>query len=192
MQAPSKYREHPEYPRLLATMEQVLDRVRPWRGMVYRSALLQWADEQNMLNGLGSMKSGARFNAPGTFPALYTCTSPELVTIESLANQRRAGLPVYQSLPLIIRAIDAELGILHFTDEAVLSAFATSFDEFRREPWWLFRGRGVEATTQAIRRAAHALGVQAIQYPSAHTLEYGENIVIFLDNISRDQIKICE
>jgi RES domain-containing protein len=43
-----------------------------------------------MLTSVGSMKAGARFNAAGTFAAVYGSTSRDLAMIESLAFQRRA------------------------------------------------------------------------------------------------------
>ena len=97
--------EHPDYSRRLAAMKLAVARVRPWLGTIYRSAPPKWSAGRDMLTGIGSMKSGARFNAPGSFPAVYGSTTPELAMIESLAYQRRAGLPVERALPLVFKAI---------------------------------------------------------------------------------------
>jgi hypothetical protein len=62
-----------------------------------------------MITGAGSMKSGGRFNAAGRFPAVYGSTTPELAMIESLAYQRRAGLPVQRAMPLVFKAISVRV-----------------------------------------------------------------------------------
>ena len=81
-------KEHPDFPRLLEAMKVVAGRARPWAGNIFRSAPPKWATGKEMLTGVGSMKSGARLNAPGSFPAIYGSTTPELAMIESLAYQR--------------------------------------------------------------------------------------------------------
>src|SRR5580700_2866942 len=98
-------KEHPDFPRLLEAIKVAAGRARPWAGTIFRSAPPKWATGKEMLTGVGSMKSGARFNAPGSFPAIYGSTTPELAMIESLAYQRRAGLPVERALPLVFKAI---------------------------------------------------------------------------------------
>lgn len=177
-------KEHSEYPRLLDAMKIAVARVRPWSGTVYRSAPPRWAAGKDMLTGIGSMKSGARFNASLSFPAVYGSTTPELAMIESLAYQRRAGLPVERALPLVFKAISVEVArLLDLTDTAVLADLEVTADQLRIDAWWLARARGEESLTQAVGRAAHACGVQALFAASAHTPAHGQNVIALPDHV---------
>jgi RES domain-containing protein len=142
-----------------------------------------------MLSGIGSMKSGARFNAPGSFPAIYGSTTPELAMIESLAYQRRAGLPVEQALPLTFKAISVEVErCLYLTDAGVLADVGLSLGQPRAEKWWLARARGEEALTQATGRAAHACGIQALLAASAQARDQGVNIIVLPDHLKSPSV----
>jgi RES domain-containing protein len=177
-------KEHPEYARLLGAMKLAAAHAHPWLGTIYRSAPPKWSAGRDMLTGVGSMKSGARFNAPGSFAAVYGSTTPELAMIESLAYQRRAGLPVEGALPLVFKAVSVEVKrLLDLTDAAVLGELGVTADELRTEAWWLARARGEESLAQAVGRAAHACGVQALLVASAHALTHGHNVIGLPDHI---------
>lgn len=165
-------------------MKLAADRARPWTGTIFRSAPPKWAAARDILGGVGSMKSGARFNAPGSFPAIYGSTTPELAMIESLAYQRRANVPVEQALPLVFKAVSVEVArLLDLSDAAVLVDLGVTLEALRTEAWWLARARGEESLTQAVGRAAHAQAIQAILFASAHSLEYGHNVIVLPDHI---------
>jgi RES domain-containing protein len=177
-------KEHPDFPRLLEAMKVAAGRARPWAGTIFRSAPPKWAAGKEMLTGVGSMKSGARFNVPGSFPAIYGSTTPELAMIESLAYQRRAGLPLERAMPLVFKAISVDVErCLNLTDAAVLADMGVKLDQIRTETWWLFRARGEESLTQAIGRAAHACGMQALLAGSAHALDQGNNVIVLRDHL---------
>ena len=176
--------EHPDFDRLLAAMKVAASRVHQWSGVIYRSAPPKWAAGRDMLTGRGSMTSGARFNAPGSFPAIYGSTTPELAMIESLAYRRRAGLPIERAMPLVFKAISVEVQrLVDLRDAEVLAALSTTLDELRAETWWLSRARGEESLSQAIGRAAHLCQIQAILAASAHTLDHGQNIIVLPDHL---------
>jgi RES domain-containing protein len=176
--------EHPDYASLLTAMKRAAAHVQEWSGTLYRSAPPKWSAGRDMLAGVGSMKSGARFNAAATFPAVYGSTTPELAMIESLAFQRRAGLPVERALPLVFKSISFKAErLLDLTDAAVLAELGVPFDQLRADQWWLARARGRESLTQAVGRAAHACAVQALLVASAHTLAHGHNVVAFPDHV---------
>jgi RES domain-containing protein len=184
MDRPVTVKEHPDFPSLLAAMKLASSRARPWADTIFRSAPPKWAAGREMLTGVGSMKSGARFNAPGSFPAVYGSTTPELAMIESLAYQRRAKLPIERAMPLVFKAISVEVErSLDLSDSAGLMALGVTLDQLRTETWWLARARGEESLTQAIGRAAHACGIQAILVASAHALDQGVNVVVLSDHL---------
>jgi RES domain-containing protein len=178
-------KEHPRYAQLLAATKTAAGHVRPWNGTIYRSAPPKWAAGRDLLAGRGSLVSGSRFNAPGSFPAIYGSTTPELAMIESLAYQRRAGLPVERALPLVFKAISVDLRrLMDLTDAAVLADLSLPLDELRSEPWWLSRAKGEESLTQALGRAIHTCKVQGILAISAHTSDHGFNVILFPRNIA--------
>jgi RES domain-containing protein len=180
-----KVREHPEYPRLRQSMKDALHLVMSWNGIIYRSAPPKWSAGRDMLTGVGSMKSGARFNAAETFPMVYGSTTPELAMIESLAFQRRAGLPVEHAMPLVFKAISVQVDrMLDLTNPNGLAALAVTDDQLRADAWWLARLRGEESLTQAVGRAAYANGIQALQVASAHSAGHGHNVVLLPDHIT--------
>lgn len=116
---------------------------------------------------------------------VYGSSTPELAMIESLAFQRRAGLPVEQALPLVFKAMLVKVErLLDLTDVTVLMALGVTTDQLLTETWWLARLRGEESLTQAIGRAAHANRIQALRVASAHSAAHGHNIVVLPDHIS--------
>ena len=157
---------------------------RAWKGTIFRSAPPKWAAGRDLLTGAGSLKSGARFNAPGSFPAIYGSTTPELAMIESLGYQRCANLPVERAMPLVFKAISVEVQrMLDLSDETVLADVGVTPELLRTDAWWLARARGEESLTQAVGRAAYECGIQAIFVASALTLAHGHNVVAFPDHI---------
>jgi len=180
-----RVKEHPEFPRLELAIKGATGHLMAWEGVVYRSAPPKWSTGRDMITGAGSMKAGARFNASGSFPMIYGSTTPELAMIESLAFQRRAGLPVDQALPLVFKAIEVKVDrLLDLTDAGVLAALGVTADLLLTEAWWLARLRGEESLTQAVGRAAHANGIQGLRVASAHSVAHGQNILLLPDHIS--------
>jgi RES domain-containing protein len=178
-------KEHVDYGRLELAMNGAARYLLRWDGIIYRSAPPKWAAGRDMLTGAGSMKSGARFNAAGSFAMVYGSTTPELAMIESLAFQRRAGLPVEQAMPLVFKAISVHVErLIDLGDARVLAALGVPATSLLAEAWWLARLRGEESLTQAIGRAVHANRIQAISVASAHSAAHGHNILLLPDHIS--------
>jgi RES domain-containing protein len=181
-----KVKAHAEYARLESAMKAAARHVLKWNGALYRSAPPKWAAGRDMLTGAGSMKAGARFNAAGSFPMVYASTTPELAMIESLAFQRRAGLPVERAMPLVFKAISVKVErLLDLTDTTVLMALGVTADQLSAKAWWLARLHGEESLTQAVGRAAHAHRVQALRVASAHSTSHGQNVLLLPDHILR-------
>ena len=115
---------------------------------------------------------------------VYGSTTPELAMIESLAFQRRAGLPVEQAMPLVFKAVSVKVErLLDLTEANVLAALGMTVDQLVTDEWWL-APRGDESLTQAVGRAAHEQSVQALQVASAHSADHGHNILLLPDHIT--------
>jgi len=176
-------REHSDYPRIASAVKDIAGSAREWTGVIYRSAPPKWSTSTNLLTGAGSFKAGGRFNAAGSFPMVYGSTTPELAMIESLAFQRRAGLPVEHAMPLVFKAISVKVErLLDLTNRDLLAAVGLTQGDLA-EAWWQARSRGEEAITQAVGRATHASRLQALQVPSAHCSDRGTNILLLPDHI---------
>ena len=178
-------KEYPRYAALQASMKRASRHVTAWSGIVYRSAPPKWAARHDFLSGTGSKIAGGRWNVPGSYAAIYASTTPELAMIESLAYQRRAGLPAHRALPLVFKAIAVDVErLLDLTHAGILADLGVAARDLRADAWWLARARGEESLTQAIGRAAHSLRAQAILSPSAHTTDHGLNLTVFPENIA--------
>lgn len=179
-------RHHADFSRLLAAMKLAVAQARPWAGTIFRSAPPKWAAGRDMLAGIGSMKSGARFNAAGSFAAIYGSTTPELAMIESLAFQRRANLPLERAMPLVFKAISIQVErCLDLTDAVILGRLGLTIGQLRSEKWWMSRVRGEESLTQAVGRAAHACHIQALLAASAHAIDQGFNVIVLPDHLNQ-------
>lgn len=152
-------------------------KLRAWTGDSFRFAKEQYAGRKHFLSGLGAQMVGGRWNAPKSFPVLYTSTTPETATKEVFAYGRRNGFPDSAQLRLILDAVNVTFSrVLDLTDLAVLTALGVTAKEVRNTDWWSEPSR--EALTQAIGRAAYMCKVEAILAPSAQEKD-GENLIIF-------------
>jgi len=105
--------------------------------------------------------------------------------IESLAFQRRAGLPVERAMPLVFKAISVNVErLLDLIALTVLTALDLTIDQLNADTWWLSRLRGEESLTQAVGRAAHARRIQAVRVTSAHSTAHGHNVLLLPDHIA--------
>jgi RES domain-containing protein len=159
---------------------------------MYRAAPPTWATAKDILSGNGAFKSGGRFNAAGIFPAIYGSTSPELAMMESLAYQRRAGVPVERAFPLVFKAVSVEVErLLDLTDPVVLAELQLDVEQLRAEPWWLARARGQESHGQAVGRAIYSAGLQGLVAASSPSLDHGSNIVLFPDRLTPGHCRLA-
>jgi hypothetical protein len=106
--------------------------------------------------------------------------------MESLAYQRRAGVPVARALPLVFKAISVKVErMLDLTEAVVLAELGVIVEQLRLEEWWKFRAKGEESFTQAVGRAAYACEIQMLMTASGQSLEHGCNLVVFPDHLLR-------
>ena len=63
-----------------------------WKGVVFRSVLLEFAKPEQIVDGVGAMKPGARWNPPGSIRALYCSLNPGTAAEESMRLFEVAGL----------------------------------------------------------------------------------------------------
>ena len=69
-------RPHPRYAEFVHRIRILSPSPTHWAGLTFRSVKLEHANPDEILSGEGSRKFGGRWNAPETFPVIYSSTRP--------------------------------------------------------------------------------------------------------------------
>ncbi|MCK4343196.1 MAG: RES family NAD+ phosphorylase [Phycisphaerae bacterium] len=181
---------HRDYDRIAAVISRILvDRLTvSWSGVVFRSATPKYADQKDLIKGFGSKLYGGRWNAPGTFPTVYASTTPELAMAETLAYYRFYGISVAKAMPRTFKAIMVKLStVLDLRAGALRQRLRVSEDRMMNEPWRGTQGRGREALTQALGRAAQQSACEGLLVRSAQG-DQGHAVVVFPDNLQTGSV----
>ena len=140
-------------------------------------------ERQQNPSGRGSQEFGGRWNAAGTFPAVYCSLLPETAVTETMTRFRKTGLKARQPLPGVLISLAVKLQrLLDFTHPHDISVVEPLLAKAKRENWQNLQDKGREATSQAIGRAAHQLGIEGILFPSA-VVTGAQNLVVFPENL---------
>ena len=166
------------------TFEQLTKFVRPFSGTVYRSTAIKYAKPGFVVSGVGSQKTGARWNPIG-IKAVYGSFTPDTAMAETLAYFRYYGLPIHTAMPRTFVAIAINLErVLDLTDTAVQRTAKYSTDDFVRLDWRREIEAGRDPITQTIGKLAFDAELEGLIVASAAAA--GEqNIVCFADNVNR-------
>jgi RES domain-containing protein len=174
-------RSHPDYTRIARALARVP--ATAWSGVAYRSVSPAYAGAGDMLSGAGVRRHGGRWNAAGSFAAVYASLSPETAVAEALAYVRHYGIPDADALPRLLVALQASLASLaDLTEGSARRILGVSHRRLRSEPWRRAADAGREALTQAIGRAAFEAGLEALLVPSAAN-RAGANLVVFPERL---------
>ena len=166
---------------------------RPWKGTIYRVTTLKYAEPRAILHGEGSYRNGGRWNAIGSFRAVYGSTEDTVALSESKVTGAYANLPYPFREPRLIVALDVELSrVIDLTVDATLKILGVSDEELRREDWRKVQEQGFESFTQALGRAIFAAEGEGLLARSAR-VENGVNVAYFPGNKSRgSQVRLWE
>lgn len=169
----------PRSPLLQRRLERTLGKAAAWKGTFYRATTIDYANRLDLMSGLGSRISGARWTPPDLFAAVYGCLEPEAAMSEALANYREFGIPLSQAMPLVFVAVTVETqAVLDFTDPAVQRALGVTTRRMVNTNWQRLQERGEEALTQCLGRLAWEASLEGILVPSA-PVKGATNIVLF-------------
>jgi RES domain-containing protein len=179
---------HPEYRRLREALAAVA--AARWQGVLFRFAAPEYASSGDLLTGQGARVHGGRWNPPGSFAAVYGSLTPEVAMAETFAAARRHGIPDAELTPRVIAAARATLArVVDLTRDEIRGRLGVTAGRMVEEPWAELNGRGEEALTQAIGRAAHALLLEGLIVPSSAS-PGGRNAVLFPDYIGAGALAI--
>ena len=157
-----------------------------WRGIAFRATPLPYAAAAKLLNGLGSFKFGGRWSAAGAFPAVNASLAPETAVNESGASFTYYNFSLSDVRPKVLVAVRLNLAmVLNLTVEGTICSRPwLKLDELLAEDWRKINDRGYESESQALGRAAHEAGAEAILIPSAR-VRGDINLVYFPKSLSK-------
>ncbi len=161
--------------------------------MCYRVTTLDYPRPASILSGEGSFLHGGRWNARGSFRAVYGSTTDTTAVAEARANADYAGMPQVLLAPRLLVAIEFDLSrVLDLTAVETMRALELNLEELGREDWRRLQEMGMESATQAFGRALVASGASALVAPSARVAG-SVNLVYFPENreMAREA-RVCE
>lgn len=177
---------HPHFDRFLRIAKAKLKEAEGWAGMAFRSSSPAYATRADLLTGAGSKLFGGRWNAPGSFAAVYLSLSWDAATAEAVAHQRHFGIPEHAALPRVFVAVRLDLvRVLDFREGRLRQRLRVSRKRMLGGDWRKSNDLGEEAVTQALGRAAVEAGFEAILVDSA-AARAGANIVVFPESLSAE------
>jgi RES domain-containing protein len=163
----------------------------PFAKKFIRVAGIDYANQDDLLTGDGSLKHGGRYNPKGAFRSIYGSLELDTATAEVLAHHRRQGRPDPEAdvFPFVVVSLKVEVTrLLDLTDPAVRRTLKVRLTDLIGD-WQDTQNLGQEALTQAIGRLARAAGFQGLLVPSA-AKPREQNIVLFRDKIPRSRLRI--
>ena len=167
--------------------------MRPWQGAVYRVTTLDYPSPKSILLGQGSFLYGGRWNAAGSFRAVYGSTTDVVAVAESRANAEYAGMPFPFRTPRLLVTLELNLEkVIDLTQPGTLRSLGLVVDDFRREDWRKVQAQGGESLSQCFGRAVFESGANALLAPSAR-VPGGVNIVYLPENRGGvNEARVCE
>ena len=153
----------------------------PWKGITFRSVELEYASPEQILSGEGSLKFGGRWNAPESFPVIYSSTQPGTAVEEAYQLAADYELAPDDLKPRITCGIEWNLSRVIDLTGGGLPAWLKLAD-WMQENFSRINESGFETLCQALGRAARNSGVSALISPSARVTG-GVNLVVFRDRL---------
>jgi RES domain-containing protein len=177
-------RPHPAFEKLRKQIAESSQLLRPWQGVAYRVTTLDYPSPKSILLGQGSFLHGGRWNAIGSFRAVYGSTADTVAVAESRATADYANIPLPFATPRLLVAIELALqAVLDLTRASIRERLGITSNELRAEDWRKVQEEGRESFTQVIGRAVFSNEGEGLLVPSAR-VPAGVNIVYFPE--SRD------
>jgi RES domain-containing protein len=177
-------RPHPAFEKLRKQIAESSQLLRPWQGVAYRVTTLDYPSPKSILLGQGSLLHGGRWNAIGSFRAVYGSTADTVAVAESRATADYANIPLPFATPRLLVAIELALqAVLDLTRASIRERLGITSNELRAEDWRKVQEEGRESFTQVIGRAVFSNKGEGLLVPSAR-VPAGVNVVYFPE--SRD------
>ncbi|MBE7539735.1 MAG: RES family NAD+ phosphorylase [Opitutaceae bacterium] len=175
-----------EFHETLATHPQWL---KPWTGTLFRFQTINFPTARDIISGAGARMRGGRWNPPG-LAAVYGSTSDSIALEECRAHDRYYG--VVTKGPRVLVAIEVRLTkVLDLRLPSLRRALHITQRELASEDWRKLMQTRQESQTQALGRAAAAIGASGMLVNSANARS-GTNGVVFPSAHPDDCIEVVE
>jgi len=164
-----------------------------WRGAAYRVTTLDYPSPKDILLGQGSFLFGGRWNALGSFRAVYGSVSDTVAVAESRANAEYAGMLFPFRTPRLLVTLELDLEkVIDLTQPETLQLLDLTDEELRLEDWRKVQSEGRESFSQSFGRAAFESGANGLLARSAR-VPGGINVVYMPGNRCRtNEAKVFE
>jgi RES domain-containing protein len=174
-----KVTAHPEFEKWRHRIKIQPQLFQPWTGAVYRVTTLNYPDPKSILLGEGSFRYGGRWNAVGSFRAVYGSTEDTVAVAESRANAEYAGMSYPFRTPRLLVTIEFSLRrVVDLSFEQVRKDLDINLEMLSQEDWRKIQEQRRESFTQTLGRAVFENGGEGLLAPSAR-IPSGVNVVYF-------------
>lgn len=184
---------HREFEKWRRAASNQAELFQPWKGAAYRVTTLDYPDSKSILLGEGSYRHGGRWNAIGSFRAVYGSTLDTVAVAESRATAEYAGISYPFRAPRLLVTVEFSLQlVLDLADQRVQRSLGVSFEFLQKEDWRKIQEQGAESLTQALGRAVFESGGEGLLAPSARVAG-GVNVVYFPKNRkAASAVQVCQ
>jgi len=179
-------RPHPRYAELVYRLGTIVPKPHAWQSITFRSVELEHATPKEIISGEGSLRHGGRWNAPETFPVIYSSTRPGTAVEEAFRLAADYELSPDDLKPRITCGIASDLArVIDLTRSALPTWLKLA--EWMFEDFSGINRSGFETLCQAFGRAARNSGISALLCPSVRVAE-GINLVVFRDRLRKAEM----
>ncbi|PZR77373.1 MAG: hypothetical protein DLM52_04660 [Chthoniobacterales bacterium] len=176
-----KVRPNPRYAEFVFRIRNLTPKPAAWTGITFRSVELEHASPEQIMSGEGSRKFGGRWNAPDSFPVIYSSMRPGTAVEEAFQLAANYELAPEDLKSRITCGIEWNLSRVINLTQANLPAWLKLAD-WMEENFSRINDGGFETLCQSFGRAARNSGANALICPSARVVS-GMNLVVFRDQL---------
>ena len=184
-----KIRPNPRYAELASRLGRSSLRPKSWKGVTFRSVLLEFATPEHIVSGDGSFRYGGRWNARRLFPVIHSSMQPGTAVDEAYQLATDFDLSPDDIKPRVTCGIHWELSsVIDLTIDGLPSWLEVA--NWLKEDFEKINDAGNETLCQAFGRAARNSGINGMFCPSAR-VPNGINLVVFRDRLRKtDSMRI--
>lgn len=188
VQAPS-LESNPRYEEFRKIMAEHPEWQKPWTGTLFRFQTIDFPTANDVVSGAGAKAWGGRWNPPG-LAAVYGSTTDNTALEECKAHDRYYG--VVTKSPRVLVAVEARLTkMLDLGSAEIRRALNITLKELAAEDWRKLMQTRTESQSQALGRAAAAVGASGVLVRSAAVFK-GINGVVFPGAQRHDRLDVVE
>jgi len=183
---------HPLFPALADALGRGRRPLHSWAGTVFRSVELEFARSGKLLDGKGSLKHGSRWTASGAFRSVSLCMDSQVADQEAIQRATYYGWSGDLLRPRVRVAVTVRLRkVMELAGETKAGPAGVMLPELLTEDWRKVNDAGKESLSQALGRAAHKAGAEALLAPSA-VVGGVFNLVVFVENLLPESAILIE